>query len=384
MTSADNRFRLAVKAAGAARVMHWLAGPDKLRTFFNQAWLDFSGRTLEQELENGWTEGVHADDLRRCFETYSAAFDARRSFQIEYRLRRFDGGYQWVLDNGSPQFGPDGAFLGYSGVCVDASSIKQSHEAEFAAQKLQSLGLMTRSIAHDFGNMLSGIVAHAEYMLDNLRPHSPRRKDAQAILGIALRGSEIVHELMIYNEGAKPGLELLDVSALAREMLELLKISIPRQAILETHLKRGLPPVLASATHIRQILINLIINASEAIGDKPGKIEISTSHIASSTEGRNGDGRASVPGGDYVRLLVSDTGSGMKPEAQESAMEPHFTTKPQGRGLGLAAMQTAIGGYGGFIRVESAPQGSRFEIILPAASDRQNRSARTARAVRAI
>src|SRR5215469_13954332 len=106
--SAEDRFRLAVEAAGAARVMHWLAGPDKLRTFFNQAWLNFTGRTLDQELENGGT-----------------------------------GPYQWVLDNGSPQFGPDGAFFGYSGVCVDASRVKHSHEAEFAAQKLQSLGLMT-------------------------------------------------------------------------------------------------------------------------------------------------------------------------------------------------------------------------------------------------
>src|SRR5215469_16873913 len=294
--------------------MHWLAAPDKLRTFFSQAWLDFTGRTLGQELENGWTEDVHPDDVRRCFETYSAAFDARRSFQMEYRLRRSDGAYQWVLDNGSPQFRPDGVFAGYCGVCIDASGAKHSHDAEFAAQKLESLGLMTSSIAHDFGNMLSGIIAHAEYMLDCLRPHSPTRKEVQAILSIAMRGSEIVHELMVYNEGHKPALELLDVSSLAQEMLELLKISIPKHAVLETHLGRGLPPVLASATHIRQILMNLIINASEALGDKSGTIEISTSHLEASAGGRASNAKAGAPAADYVRLLVSDTGSGMRPE----------------------------------------------------------------------
>jgi signal transduction histidine kinase len=136
--------------------------------------------------------------------------------------------------------------------------------------------------------------------------------------------------------------------------------------------------VLASATHIRQILMNLIINASEAIGDKPGKIEISTSRVDRFKGGRIGSRRARVPLGDYVRLLVSDTCSGTKPEARA----PYFTTKPHGRGLGLAVIQTVIGGYGGFIRVDSAPgQGSQFEIMLPAARDRQNRSARTARAL---
>jgi PAS domain S-box-containing protein len=132
LRESEARFRA---VADAAPVMIWMSGPDKLCTFFNKGWLDFTGRALEQELGNGWADGVHRDDFDRCLEIYAKAFDARQEFTMEYRLRRFDGEYCWVLDNGVPRLDPDGTFLGYIGTCIDISERKRAEESVRESEK---------------------------------------------------------------------------------------------------------------------------------------------------------------------------------------------------------------------------------------------------------
>ena len=127
----EERFRL---AANNAPVMVWMAGIDGKCSYFNKTWLDFTGRPLDAELGNGWAEGVHPDDLHRCLETYTKAFERRESFEMEYRLRRKDGEYRWILDNGVPRFNPDGTFAGYIGSCIDIT------ERKFAEESLVTIG----------------------------------------------------------------------------------------------------------------------------------------------------------------------------------------------------------------------------------------------------
>jgi len=122
----EERFRL---VANSAPVMIWMSGTDKLCTYFNKRWLDFSGRSLEQELGNGWTEAVHPDDLRRCVATYTQSFDRREDFEMEYRLRRHDGQYRWIFDVGAPRLNPDRTFAGYIGSCLDITDRKLAEEA---------------------------------------------------------------------------------------------------------------------------------------------------------------------------------------------------------------------------------------------------------------
>ncbi len=125
LRESEARFR---GMANTAPVMIWMSGTDKLCTFFNKGWLDFTGRSLEQELGNGWAEGVHREDFDRCFEVYANSFDARQPFTMEYRLRRSNGQYRWVLDNGMPRLASDGTFLGYIGSCVDITELKQAQD----------------------------------------------------------------------------------------------------------------------------------------------------------------------------------------------------------------------------------------------------------------
>ena len=109
--------------------MIWMSGPDKLCNYFNKTWLEFSGRPLEAELGDGWSQGVHPVDLNGCLDVYTRSFDRRQSFEMQYRLRRYDGEYRWVLDTGVPRSNPDGSFAGYIGSCIDITDRKLAEEA---------------------------------------------------------------------------------------------------------------------------------------------------------------------------------------------------------------------------------------------------------------
>jgi PAS domain S-box-containing protein len=135
MRETEGRFRL---VANTAPVLIWMAGPDKLCTYFNQPWLDFTGRRLEDELGNGWAKGVHPDDLEECLATYTQAFDRRQPFRMEYRLRGHDGVFRWVLDIGVPRINADGSFAGYIGSCVDLTERKHAEEALRESEELKA------------------------------------------------------------------------------------------------------------------------------------------------------------------------------------------------------------------------------------------------------
>jgi PAS domain S-box-containing protein len=349
LRESEERFRT---MANTAPVMIWMSGPNGEYIFFNHSWLNFTGRTMEQEAGDGWTSGVHPDDLDTCREAHRAAFDARRPFQVEFRLRSADGEYRWIRDDGVPRFGSDSVLEGYIGCCIDITETRRAHEEAVARQKLESIGLLAGGIAHRFNNLLGGILVSAQLAMGELPEDSPVREDLSRIQEVGMSAAEIVRELLAYAGKDSAELEPLDLSRLVSEMQELLKLSISKQASLDVDLSPGLPAIRANASQMRQVVMSLVTNASEAIGREPGKIRVATSRAA--------------PAGEGVRLEVSDTGCGMSEDVLRKVFDPYYTTKFPGRGLGLPAVQGIVRGHGGSIRITSAPgRGTRFEIVLP-------------------
>src|SRR5215467_5860078 len=224
----------------AAPVMIWVSGPDKLCTFFNKNWLTFRGRTMDQEMGVGWVEGVHADDLERCLSVYNKAFDARDSFQMEYRLLRADGEYRWILDTGAPRFSADGSFAGYIGSCIEITEFKRNQEQMLAAQKLESLGVLAGGVAHDFHNFLGCILADAVVTMSELETDSPARDGLERIEAVAVQAAQIVRQIMDYYGQQPPELGPVDLSQLIREMVQILRACVPKAARVNVNLPASL------------------------------------------------------------------------------------------------------------------------------------------------
>jgi len=354
----EERFRI---MANAAPVMIWASGTDKLCTFFSKGWLEFTGKSTKEQLGNGWMAGVHPDDLEGCYATYSSAFDGRRSFQMEYRLRRADGEYRWVLDQGVPRIASGGKFAGYVGSAIDITDLKQNHNKMLATQKLESLGVMAAGVAHDFGNLLGSIFGETELALMEMPPESPGRENVETIGVLARQATELVN-LLIASAGAgvdSNTMEPVDLSFLVEQVLRLSMVSISKQAVVRSSLAKDLPNVRGNVPQIRQVVMNLITNASEALGSKQGLITVTT-------ERAHLNDLDNPPEDEYVRLRVADTGCGMNGETRAKIFDPFFTTKSNGRGLGLAAVHGIVRSHRGAINVVSTPGvGTTFEVLFP-------------------
>ncbi len=225
LRESESRFRL---MADTAPVMVWMSGPDKLCTYFNKPWLDFTGRARQQELGDGWSPGVHAEDLRRCLDTYGRAFDARREFRMEYRLRRCDGEYRWVRDHGVPRVDADGTFEGYIGSCYDITDEKQAMDAlrqsqgelqELTGRLLQAQEAERRRIARELHDDLNQSLAILSVELDVLCQKPPESAAQlagriQALSAQVKQLSSTVHELSHQLHPAK--LEQLGLVAAVR------------------------------------------------------------------------------------------------------------------------------------------------------------------------
>ena len=653
LRESEERF---VLMADTAPVLIWMSGTDKLRNYFNKPWLEFTGRTMEQEIGDGWAEGVYSEDFQRCLDIHSKAFDAREKFRTECRLRRAGGEYRWVLETGVPRFQDDGGFAGYIGYCVDITERKEvetkqreandeldrrvqertkeleeanatlrseveerrrveqklrltqfsvdhavdaifwvtedagisyasdaacrtlgyspaeltsmsvhdidpdfpkevwpehwkrikrdglvtvesrhrtksgrvfpvevalnylefggvdyccafardvtvrkraeearlksegqlrivtdalpvcisyadseqryqfnnktyedwfgrssselkglrikdvigdsayetirkhvetalsgqavSYESTLSlggqqrhvlanyvpdigergetkgyvalitditerkqaeeerkkleaqiqhAQKLESLGVLAGGIAHDFNNLLVGVLGNAELALMDLPPESPAREELQHISTCAQRAADLTKQMLAYSGKGRFAVQVLNLSKLVEEMAHLLEISISKKVALEYNFAADLPSIEADATQVRQVVMNLIINASEAIGERSGVVTVST--------GATEADRAylsetyldeSLPEGDYVYLEVTDTGCGMDEETRKKIFDPFFTTKFTGRGLGLPAVLGIVRGHRGTLKIDSEPnRGTTFRVLFP-------------------
>ncbi|MCP5159220.1 MAG: response regulator [Gammaproteobacteria bacterium] len=239
-------------------------------------------------------------------------------------------------------------------------------------QKLESLGVLAGGIAHDFNNLLTIVLGNASLALDELPPLSPARDSLRAIEKTSLRAAELCRQMLAYSGKGRFIIENIRLDDLIGEMVSLFKASISKKAILNLNLKESLPPMRGDPSQIRQVVMNLVINASEAIGERSGVITISTG-IMECTHDYLSEAYLdeNLAEGTYVWLEISDTGCGMDQETRRRIFEPFFTTKFTGRGLGLSAVLGIVRGHRGTLRVYSEPsRGTTFKILFPAVPEK--------------
>ncbi|MDP6443307.1 MAG: PAS domain-containing protein [Pirellulaceae bacterium] len=345
--------------------MIWMSGVDRRFIFVNAQWLLFRGGNMEAELGDGWTKGVHPDDLDECLRSYQSAADQFLPFALEHRMLHRDGEYRWVLNNGIPRRDENGEFAGYIGSCVDVTgrkkaeeeiSLKQAELSHFA--RLSTMGELAAGLAHELNQPLAAITAYSQGFLRFLEQPQLDPEDLrgpiQRIADEALRAGEVVRSIRSLVRRREPRRSTHDLAELMQTAVKLLRRECSAAGIT---IACEIPPrrtfVIVDATQIQQVLLNLMRNSIEAIqgSDRTdGKILMKTL--------RSSD--------DTVTISVCDDGPGIAEDVFERAFDPFVTTKPDGMGMGLSICQSIMADHQGAMTVGSNVWGgAEFRFTLP-------------------
>jgi PAS domain S-box-containing protein len=337
LRESEERFRL---MADTAPTMIWMAGTDKKCTFFNRGWLNFTGRPMQQELGDGWVSGVHPDDLERCVAIYSASFDSRSDFEMEYRLRRYDGEYRWIVDCGVPRFGASGIFCGYIGSCVDITELKLSEMSlrELTGRLIHAQEEERCRIARELHDDISQRMALLQIGLEQFEHGEPgempyNREQLHNLAQVASEVSSDLHSLSHQLHPARLDLQGLVAATggFCRELasqhevqIKFLHHDVPDQIPMEV--------ALCVFRIVQEALRNVVKHSKTP----EANVELSGN-------------------GQEIDLCISDSGVGFNPESV------HRTG-----GLGLISMRERLRLIGGRLTVESEPlHGTRIRVRVP-------------------
>lgn len=378
LQESEARFRM---MADSAPVLIWMSDTNKLRVFFNKPWLDFTGRTLEEERGFGWTEGVHEQDYQHCIDTYLTGFDAREQFKMEYRLRRFDGVYRWVLSQGVPRFlpdgSPDGSFAGYVGACIDITERKvaeQEREEALAREKEARIEAELASrgkdqflavVSHELRSPLNAMLGWAK-ILKSEKYTEETLKHAVSVIERSARAQQRMVEDLLDSARIISGKLHLDIQPLNLQQLIATVVDAvspsaeAKKIVLHTFLEGELEIITGDAHRLQQVVMNLLGNAVK-FTPEGGHINVSLRRVDS-----------------HLRITVSDTGRGisasMLPFVFDSFRQADgsSTRRHSGLGLGLSLSRHLVELHGGTVSVDSPSeeQGATFNINLPVRATR--------------
>lgn len=356
-----------------------LCRPDGTIVEMNQTALSFTGKQRDEVIgQKLWelSTSLQSDEFHRRFQDQFHAAAAGNFIRYETEFHGSGGSLAIIDLSIKPVHDADGkvAYLIVEArdVTVPKRMEEESRKLEARiqhAQKLESLGVLAGGIAHDFNNLLMGILGNAGLALLDVPAGSTARHSIEQIEVAAQRLAELTNQMLAYSGKGKFVISPLNLSDLVQEMTHLLETVISKRATLKQKFAENLPAVHGDPSQLRQVVMNLITNASDALGEQDGVISIWTgSTMVDEAYASTAFPGQEIPAGQYVFIEVSDNGVGMSKETQSRIFDPFFTTKFTGRGLGLAAVMGIVRGHHGAIRVYSEPgKGTTFKVYLPAA-----------------
>jgi len=369
----DLRAERGLFVGGPVMVLRWRAAPPNWRVDYVSSNVSSILGYAQEDLTSGrilFDSLVHPEDRDRV---HREAHELKRKgiphYEQEYRMKMASGEYRWFHDFTAPATA-DANPPYYLGYMLDITDRRRAEDALRQAQKLESLGILAGGIAHDFNNLLTVMLAN----LNLAQMHVPEEAKAQAYLATmettVLKATELTKQMLAYSGRGHFQVVPQDLNEVVREVTHLLAVSISKKIRLEFDLEPGLPALLADAAQIQQVVMNLVTNASDAIGEREGVIRLATTtgYLGESELQSDYRGDTLKPG-PFNFLDVADTGAGMAPEVLARIFDPFFTTKGAGRGLGLSAMLGILRGHGAGLRITSTVgRGSTFRICFPASS----------------
>jgi PAS domain S-box-containing protein len=350
--------------ADAMPQMVWTARPDGSTDYFNSRWYEFTGLDRAADGTPDWASVLHPDDASTTHRGWESAVLSGGDYHSEFRLwDRERKTWRWHFARGVPARDSQGAIVKWYGTTTDIDDMKKAEENLREVQKLESIGVLAGGIAHDFNNLLCGIIGNISLATETLPADNTVQEYLREAVQCGRRAADLTEQLLAYAGKRIAAPTAVDMTTLVRENIALLRGSVPQNVELQLDLAKELPTIEAEIGQIQQVVMNLLINAAEAMGKIPGRIDVRTSLET--------QGNAHIPG-PHVCLEVRDTGCGMDTATIARIFDPFFTTKFAGRGLGLAAVGGIVRAHKGAIDVQSSPgQGSQFQVFFPVAAGRQ-------------
>src|SRR4029077_13050511 len=351
----------------AMPTMVWIAGTDGSNEFGNRRWQEYAGLSHERTVGPGWQDAVHPTDLQRHWEKWCASLASGEPFENEVRYRRAaDGEYRWFLSRAVPLRDEHGKILRWYGVSTDIEDRKRAEEererlrADLAhVNRVSMLGELAASVSHELKQPIAAAMTNAKTCMRWLKRDQPEVDEAleatSRIVNDGTRATEIIERLRSLYKKSPPKRELVDVNEIVVEMLVLLRSEAARYSIaVRTELAPDLPKITGDRVQLQQVLMNLMLNAIEAMKDTAGELTIKTE----------------MGQGGPVLISVSDTGVGLPDEKTEQIFNAFFTTKPQGSGMGLSISRSIVESHGGQLwATANSGRGSTFYFTLPTAAE---------------
>ena len=349
----------------------WTSLPDGNFDYLSAQWVAYTGVSEADQLGLQWLDrAAHPDDRQRIYDAWIAAVRDREPYDVECRLKRFDGAYRCFRTRGAPLRNTEGTVEKWFGTCTDIEDQKVAERHMLDLQKRESLGLLAGGVAHDFNNLLVGVLGNASMIEETLEQWHPLRPLVKSIIEAAERATYLTRQMLAYAGKGRIFLERVDVNALVRSTASLVKASFPKSVRLVLNIDEPVLIVEADSGQIQQVVMNLAINGAEAVGEEQsGSVYIGTSvvelnHAFLREHTFIGDAPRE---GVYVCIEVRDTGAGIERDTLARIFDPFFTTKFTGRGLGLAAVRGIVQSAHGALEVISlVGHGATFRVLLPA------------------